>query len=137
MPAGLTVAVKVSGWPATEGLMLVVNWTVVLAAAPVPLSSTVCGTTPVPLRTTDPLAGPTPVGKKATFCVHVAAGTSVIGVAEQLPPATVVKVPFSATLETVMEAEPVFASVMLCEALGTPTLSLPKLRVGRAPFRIL
>src|ERR1700726_2160825 len=94
-----------------------------------------CGTTPVPPKTTEPVAAPDAVGRNTTFWVQFAPGVKVIGIAPQEPPAAPVNGPVKAMEATVIETEPVFASVTLCAALIIPTPLLVKIRVGSAAVR--
>jgi hypothetical protein len=112
-----------------------VSVTVVVVCVPVPLSRMLCEPTPVPPKTTDPLATPGAEGRKAMFCVQLAFGARVIGTALQEPPVAVVKEPVNAIEATVSEAEPVFARMTLCDTLGVPTPSLAKVKVGRTAMR--
>src|SRR5665213_2621555 len=134
--AGFTAAVKVTGCAANGATLFELKVTVVADCTPVPASRTVCGTTPVPLKTTEPAAGPGATGKKATFCVQLAPGASVTGTDAQEPPATAVNAPVKAIDETEREALPVFASVTPCAALGTPTPSFAKVSKARPVARM-
>ena len=69
------------------------------------------------------------------FSVQLAPAASVIGKAGQLPPAAVMKPVPLVMVETVMEAEPMFASITLWVGLATPTSPLGKVNVGRVPER--
>src|ERR1700678_1665350 len=109
--------------------------TVVAVWIPAPLNRMLCGTTPVPPKTTEPVAVPDAMGKKATSCVQLAPETSVIGGALQEPPAVVVKAPVNAMEATVIGAEPVFARVTGCGVLKMPTPALAKVRAGTDAVR--
>src|SRR5260370_22894955 len=102
-------------WPANGAAILEASVTAVavVVCTPVPVRRMLCGTTPVPPKMTEPLVGPGAMGKKATFCVQDAPAARVIGVAPQEPPTAVVNGPVKAMEATVIDAEPVFASVTL------------------------
>jgi hypothetical protein len=67
--------------------------------------------------------------------MQFAPGVKMIGVAPQEPPDALVKGPLKAMEATLIEAEPLFASVTLCAALIIPTPLLLKVRMGSAVVR--
>lgn len=109
--------------------------TAVAAGVADPVSSMVLGTTPLPLNTTDPLAGPDATGTYAMFCVQLELADKAIGKAGQLPPAAATKPALGVIADTVIEAEPAFARVTICGALGTPTEEPGNVNAGREPER--
>jgi hypothetical protein len=123
------------GWPARAGFTLEVSVTVVGEGVAVPVSRMLWGTTPVPLKTTEPVEVPAAMGRSSRFSVQAVPAERVIGRAEQVPPVAVVKPVLAAMVETVIDAVPVFARVTVCGGLGTSTSSDGKFRVGSVPER--
>src|ERR1700679_2192662 len=123
------------GWPARAGFTLEVSATVVGEEVADPVSRMLWGTTPVPLKTTEPLEGPEATGRSSRFWVQLAPAERVMGSAGQVPPVAVVKPVLGVMAERVIEAVPVLARVTLWVGLGTPTSSAGKVRVGSVPER--
>src|ERR1700757_2694969 len=123
------------GWPARAGFTLEVRVTVVGDDVAEPVSRMLWGRMPGPLKPTEPVEGPAATGRSSRFWVQVAPAARVMGGAEQVPPAAVVKPAVGVMEETVREALPVLARVTAWVGLGTPTSSAGKVRVGSAPER--
>ena len=87
-------------WPINGAAMLDVSETVDglgEACAAFPVSRMLSGTTPIPLKTTESVAGPAiVVGRKAMDSVQLAFAAKVVGTAEHVPPGAVVKGPVKA-----------------------------------------
>jgi hypothetical protein len=96
--------VKVTGCPANCVTAFDVSVIDVVDVTDAPASRIVCGTTPVPLKTTDPLAVPAAFGRKEMFCVQFVPAARRIGGAGQVPPGPDVKGPLKVTVEIEIDA---------------------------------
>jgi hypothetical protein len=127
-PDELTVAVKVTDWPKTDGFaeevttVAVVGWPI-----PVPLRPIDDGIMLKPFATVSfPLRAPAAPGVKVTLMVQVPPAASgeeeaQLSVSRKSPPAV--------RLRILSGAAPAFVTVSCWDALLVPTFWLPKLRV--------
>jgi hypothetical protein len=116
-------------------LTLEVRVMVVGETVAVPVSRMLWGTTPAPVKTTEPVEVPAATGRSSRSWVQLAPAARVIGGAEQVPPVAVVKPALVVIVETVIAPVPVLDRVTACGGLGIPTSTAGNVRVGSVPER--